>query len=136
MKSAEIPMHRPDGTTVQLVELLNAIPANNWFWSILEFNGVGEMPNNMSVAEFEAWVQILPQGNIVSWAEINCFARSIEYTIDCLIVARKEKNGFDAKKLFLDDFQGCEVGLRAIDSGIWLLAATDNEIFDSIMKQK
>jgi hypothetical protein len=51
MNIIEVPMHRKNGTTVQLIDFLGAIPTNNWVWTIMEFDGVGEMPNQMSVAE-------------------------------------------------------------------------------------
>jgi hypothetical protein len=124
----EVPMYRESGTRVQLVNLLAKMPGNDWTWSIIEFDGVGRMPSNVSVLEFQKRVREQPQGFIMTWSEMSKFAEAVEYTIDCLIVAVSHIKRLDVKKLLADDFHECEIALRAIDSTEWILFASDRTL--------
>jgi hypothetical protein len=128
----EVPMYRANGTRVQLVDLLAMVPANDWTWSILEFDGVGQMPANESVLEFQKKVREQPCGLILTWSEISRFAETVEYTIDCLIVAVSRIERLDVNKLLADDFQECEVAIRAIDSTEWILSASNRALLDGM----
>ncbi|MFZ6781196.1 hypothetical protein ACO0LD_30545 [Undibacterium sp. Ji83W] len=128
----EVPMYRQNGTRVQLVDLLAKVPANDWAWSILEFDGVGQMPANDSVLEFQKRVRQQSLGLVLTWSEISRFAETVEYTIDCLIVAVSRIDRLEINKLLADDFQECEIGIRAIDSTEWILFASNRTILDGL----
>lgn len=132
MKTVEMPMRRASGTRVQLAELLAVVPENDWVWSILEFNGVGEMPSDIPFMEFRKMLRELPVGLTLKWDELLKFARSLEYTIDCLIVGAVSIAKLNADELWADNFQGCEVALEAIDGGIWLLGAEQPALFNEL----
>lgn len=132
MSMLELPMYRENGTRVQLVDLLAKVPANDWAWSILEFDGVGQMPANDSVLEFQKRVRQQPGGLVLTWSEISRFAEAVEYTIDCLIVAASRMDRLEATKLLADDFQECEIAIRAIDSTEWILFASNRTILDGL----
>jgi hypothetical protein len=132
MSILEVPMYRENGTRVQLAGLLAKVPANSWTWSILEFDGVGQMPANDSVLEFQKRVRQQPLGLVLTWSEILRFAGAVEYTIDCLIVAVSRIDRLEANKLLADDFQGCEIAIRAIDSTEWILFASNPTILEGL----
>lgn len=121
----EVPMYRENGTRVQLVDLLAKVPANEWVWSIIEFDGVGQMPANESVLEFQKRVRQQSLGLVLTWSEILKFAEAVEYTIDCLIVAVSRIERLEVNKLLADDFQECEIAIRAIDSTEWILFSSN-----------
>lgn len=128
----EVLMYRDDDTPVHLHDLLGVVPANEWMWSVFEFDGVGRMPGNYSVVEFREKVHEHPLGLIMTWPEILEFAAAVEYTIDCLIVAISNLDRLDANKLLADDFQECEIVLRAIDSTEWILFASKKMTLDAL----
>lgn len=132
MSMLEVPMYRENGTRVQLVDLLAKVPTNDWAWSILEFDGVGQMPANDSVLEFQKRVRQQPLGLVLTWSEISRFAEAVEYTIDCLIVAVSRIERLEVNKLLADDFQECEIAIRAIDSTEWILFASNRTILDGL----
>lgn len=134
MSMLEVPMYRENGTRVQLVDLLAKMPANDWTWSILEFDGVGQMPANDSVLEFQKRVRQQPGGLVLTWSEISRFAEAVEYTIDCLIVAVSSIERLEVNKLLADDFQECAIAIRAIDSTEWILFASNRTILDGLSR--
>ncbi|WP_434702527.1 hypothetical protein J3P85_16605 [Pseudomonas sp. Z1-12] len=128
----EVPMYRVNQTRVQLAGLLSKVPVNNWVWSIIEFDGVGQMPFNDSVLEFQKRLREQPHGLVLTWSEISSFAEAVEYTIDCLIVAVSSVEQLEVNKLLADDFQGCEIALRAIDSTEWIIFSSNQELLDEL----
>jgi hypothetical protein len=132
MSMLEVPMYRENGIRIQLVDLLAKVPANKWVWTILEFDGVGQMLGNGSLPEFQKRVRQQPLGLLLTWSEILKFAGTIEYTIDCLIVAVSSADRLDANKLLADDFQKCETAIRGIDSTEWILFASSRTILDGL----
>lgn len=125
----EVSMYRADRTRIQLADLLAQIPDNDWTWQVIEFDGVGQMPNNESLLEFQQRVRGQPLGLVISWSELTRFAQGIEYTIDCLIVAVSRGKQLNLDKVMADEFDGCEVAVRAIDSAEWIIFSSNNEIF-------
>ena len=132
MSILEVPMYRENGTRVQLVDLLAKVPANAWAWSILEFDGVGQMPADDSVLEFQKRVRQQPLSLVLTWNEILRFAEAVEYTIDCLVIAALDTDLLEVNKLLADDFQGCEIAIRAIDSTEWILFASNPTILERL----
>lgn len=130
----EVPMYRADGTRIQLADLLAKVPENGWVWSIIEFDGVGEIPSGESIVDFQKKLLEQPRGLLLKWSELLRFSGSIEYTIDCLIVAVSSSEKLDIVKLLADNFLGCEVVLRAIDSTEWVLFSSDQVLLAKLEK--
>lgn len=131
IKALTFPAFR-DGMAVQLAEVLAAIPENDLVWSILEFNGMGAIPDSLSMDEFEELVRRKPGGLIMSWSELKKLASGIYQTIDCIIVgAKTERDILNAHKAG-DDFSSCEVLLNAFDSTEWSVWARDSEVMEML----
>ncbi|MCY1306705.1 hypothetical protein D9M70_565780 [compost metagenome] len=92
------------------------------------------MPFHLSLSEFQKKLRGLPQGLTLTWAEMLKFANSIEYTIDCLIVAVSTLDKLNISNFIEDNFQLSEVALRAIDSTEWILSASDSSLLDDLAK--
>ena len=114
-------MFRPDGTRVQLIDWLNKIEPNNLNWSILDFNGIGNAPSNLSMDEFEDLIKSDPTGYKMGWNELVYFAQSLEQTIECLIIALEPDTEFVGENLGKDDFSSCKIIIQAFDSTEWRL---------------
>ncbi|MDP5142144.1 hypothetical protein ORJ00_05275 [Rheinheimera baltica] len=112
-------MFRPDGTRVQLIDWLNGIEPNNLNWSVLDFNGIGQAPNDLSMDEFEDAIRSDSTGFKMSWDELIVFAQSLEQTIECLIIALDPNVEFVGEDLAKDDFSSCEIIIQAFDSTEW-----------------
>jgi hypothetical protein len=128
----EVPMYRVNGTRAQLADLLAKVPVNSWVWSVIEFDGAGQMPSNYSTLEFQKKIREQPHGLVLTWSEILTFSETIEYTIDCLIVAVSSIDKLEVDKLLADDFQECEVALRAIDSTEWILFSSSQTLLNKL----
>lgn len=114
-------MFRPDGTRVQLIDWLNEVESNNLNWSILDFNGIGQAPDDLSMDEFEDVIRLDPTGFKMSWDELIVFARNLEQTIECLIIALEPDIEFIGDNLERDDFSSCKIVIQAFDSTEWIV---------------
>ena len=119
MKALTFPAFRPNGMAVELAELLAVIPKNELVWSIIDFYGIGEAPDNLSMEEFEQSIRTKPGGFVMSWLELKKFADRLEQTIDCVIIGAKSELDILNANYVGDDFTSCEVVLRALDSTEW-----------------
>lgn len=127
MKFVTFPASREDGSLVQLTDFLSAIPENNWVWAVLDFYGIGNAPNDLSMEDFEKLVRSKPNGVIMTWYELNNFASSLDQTYDCLIVAAKSPQNISKDRSAKENFSNCEVVIEAFDSTEWSVWTRDSE---------
>ena len=128
MKSIKLPMFRANGTRVQLKDLLESIPDNQWSWLVIDYYGTGKAPSGMSMPEFESYLRSCANGFEMSWQELQSFASHLEQTIDCLIVAVDSTEQIDLGRLEETNFRGCHCVLQAFDSTEWRFSASDAEL--------
>ena len=112
-------MFRPDGNRVQLIDWLNEVEPNNLNWSILYFNGIGQAPNDLSMDEFENAIRLDPTGFKMTWDDLLAFARKLDQTIECLIIAVEPNVELVGEDLARDDFSSCKIIIQAFDSTEW-----------------
>lgn len=123
-------MFKKNGTCIQLADLLALLPNNDWLWSILEFNGIGLAPNNLSMSEFEKLIYSSPTGFLMSWSELKDFAFNLKQTIDCSIIAVESIESLRADQLALNDFKSCKLVLKALDSTNWFISSSKPQIIE------
>lgn len=132
MKSLTFLAFRENGMAVQLAEVLAVIPENDLMWSMLEFNGMGEAPNNLSMDAFEELVRSKPGGLMMSWNELKKLSGGFSQTIDCMIVGAKTYLDILNAHKAGDDFSSCEVVLNVFDSTEWSVWARDAELMNRL----
>jgi hypothetical protein len=123
-----MPMRRPDGRWVNLVDLLNLIPGDDLSWSFLEFEGVGgEGPRGESIIEFEELIRTSRAGYVLSWPELVRFAGQLKQVINCYLVASGAISGAggDAEAEFV---------IEAIGSTTWEIQAVDQELSRRLLR--
>jgi hypothetical protein len=128
MKALTFPVFRNNGVAVQLREVLAVIPENDLVWSILEFNGMGEAPNSLSMDEFEELIRKKPTGFMMSWGELTKLSGGFYQTIDCIVVGAKAERDILNARMAGDNFSSCEVVLSAFDSTEWSVWTYDTEL--------
>jgi hypothetical protein len=128
MKTFTFPMLRKNKSYTSLKDILNILPENNWTWSILDFDGIGKMPQDMSIDEFIELIKKNPSGLMMSWEELKNFSNSIEQTFDCLIVAVLSMEKLDGSKFIRDNFSDCLVVINAFDSSEWTVSIQENSV--------
>lgn len=87
MHMCSFPMNRSDGSKISLEELLTVVPGGQWTWHVLVFCGIGCAPGGRTMTSFEEEVRSSEDGVVMTWTELNDFARALDQTIDCQIVA-------------------------------------------------
>ena len=112
-------MFRSNGTRVQLIDWLNEVEPNNLNWYVLDFNGIGQAPNDLSMDEFEDAIRLDSTGYKMTWDELMVFARGLDQTIECLIIALEPNIEFIDEDLTKDDFLSCKIIIQAFDSTEW-----------------
>lgn len=130
MKSISFPMHLSD-RLVGLDQVVSLLPVTALHWSILDFDGIGTAPDEMSMDEFQAVTHSTPGGYRLSWQDLRDFASRMEQTFECLIVGARVPSDFDASRFDKDDFRDCCIVLQAFDSTEWSVSAHDSNLLDS-----
>ncbi|CAG9000311.1 MAG: hypothetical protein CENE_02306 [Candidatus Celerinatantimonas neptuna] len=128
MNTLKFPAFRSSGKAVQLSEILAVIPENNLVWSIIEFNGTGIAPFDLSMDEFEELVSNKPCGLTLTWNELKRISSGFYQTFDCLIVGAKTNKDISDALTIGDNFYVCDVLLNAFDSTEWSVWARDVEL--------
>lgn len=128
MKAFTFPAFRPDGIAVRLAELLAVIPENELVWSVLDFYGIGEAPDNFSMDEFEQVVRKKPGGFMMSWPELKKFADRLDQSIDCVIVGARSEQDVLKTNFAENDFVSCEIVLSVFDSTEWSVWAREEKL--------
>lgn len=124
MKYVEIPMWRGK-ELVGLSHILESVDSGPWLWKILEFSGVGSAPRNMSMPEFEALVSQCSDGYKLNWNELTEFAKGVEQTWNCLIVALDPSDSRSHRTLGEEDRCEAHLTIEGIDSSTWRIGARD-----------
>ncbi|NJO16603.1 MAG: hypothetical protein HC877_12930 [Thioploca sp.] len=133
MKFATFPSFRQNGSIIQLADFLSKIPENGWIWTVLDFYGIGNAPNDLSMEEFEVLVRSKSKGFIMKWSELRTFSNSLIQTFDCLIVAAKSVQDISTNKLAKENFSNCEIVIEAFDRTEWLVWARDPNVMASML---
>lgn len=134
MPTKTFPMQRINGSAVTLYELLSAVPDNIWNWFVLDFYGAGSAPGGRAMASFEEETRSHENGIPMTWTELNAFARAVDHTIDCLIIATVPGHDVSRERIDKQDFSGCEVVLEGFDSTEWTVWSRDSSVSDRVMK--
>jgi hypothetical protein len=131
MKSIAFSMHQqmPVGNRViQLADILALFPDNDWFWRILDFDGVGELPNGDLWPSFMKTIIDIPGGRRMSWPQLKEFALGLRQTWDCKIFAlENEQDSPELKEGIRTPFE-CQVAIEAFDSDTWTIKVAEDEI--------
>jgi hypothetical protein len=114
-------MHGPDGAFVSLTDILRRVNGQNWKWRLLEFYGIGVMPDDLSVDEFEDLVDASPHGVEFDWPGLLEFADSVEQAHDIVLVAVAE--GEPLPTLQQDEWSSYACSIEALDSSEWVITA-------------
>lgn len=132
MKTLTFPAFRKNGMAVQLAEVLAVIPENDLVWSVLDFSGIGQAPDNLSMDDFEELIRSMPGGLMMSWNELKKISDNFSQTIECIIVgAKTDLDILNAHKAG-DDFSSCEVVLNVFDSTEWSVWARDSTLMEKL----
>ncbi len=118
------PMHAESGL-VTLRQVLDKLPANDLRWHVLDFEGIGTAPGNMTMDEFEHAVRASPEGCSLSWDRLLTLANGIEQTWNCLIVGRLPDAPIAAEHVRAEDFAGCRYVVQAFDSTEWSIGVAN-----------
>lgn len=118
-------MHR-EGGVVGLDHLVSLVPANDWVWSVLDFDGIGHGPSSLGYADFREAVSSSQQGYVMSWRQVQEFAAGVQQCFDLLLVAARDRSLLDPERFAASDFSGCPVVLAASDSTWWVVEIDAN----------
>jgi hypothetical protein len=134
MQMRSFPMNRSDGSKISLEELLTVIPGSKWTWYVLNFYGIGCAPGGQTMISFEEAVRSSESGVAMTWTELNDFARGLDQTIDCQIVAAMLQNPVSREQAEREDFRGYEMVLDGFDSTEWAVWARDASVSDRVVR--
>lgn len=132
MYSVTLASFRTDGTALLLKDLLEVIPDNDWVWSVLEFQGVGCAPNDLSMDEYEDFLRSQEKGDIMAWEQLLEFALPMEQTFNCLVIAVNTTTEIIKPAGFEIVPETYVLAIEAFDSTDWKLWSGNPEIIRAV----
>ena len=117
---------------VNLDSVLLNIQDNDFFWSILDFDGIGPFPNEMPIDEFCKKVLNQDHGFLFSWQELVIFSKIIYDCYNCIIVAVKNLEDLDRIKITNNNYENCMLVLELFDSTYWNINIKNNSFVKDI----
>ncbi|WP_406365872.1 hypothetical protein [Streptomyces sp. NBC_01546] len=121
-------MHGPQGAYVSFSDVLQCVEDQGWTWRILEFSGTGEMPNGVTVEEFEQAANSTPEGVLLDWNGLVEFSRGVEQTHDLCLVAIEGSGGRNLAAIGEMDLSEYPLAIQAIDSTEWVVSARSRSV--------
>jgi len=110
------------------------VPNNDWIWSVLEFEGIGCAPDNLSMAEFEAILDSQEKGKIMSWREVCEFGDAIEQTYNFLLVAVRSISDIIKPKEPYVNAEDYIFAIEAFDSTSWTVWSENADVVGFVRK--
>lgn len=114
---------------INLYDILNVLPNNNWYWKLFIFEGVGHAPNHMTISDFEELVDSLDEGYNMTWYELNNLANSMDDIYNCLLIATcvPSKIAYkDIEDKNITKYKECKILIEMFDSHTWELQYADD----------
>lgn len=130
---AQARMHRPDGSLLQLEEILRRLPGEDLVWTFLTFDGIGIPPEGTTIPEFRDATEESPTGVHFTWEQLLRFAAGLEQTIECLLLAVEADGDLVADELEKNDFGKAKFVIEAVDSGFWEVWVNDDTIAAAVV---
>jgi hypothetical protein len=121
-------MHRPDGSLLQLDEILRRIPGEGLLWTFLTFDGIGVPPEGTTIPEFRDATEEASTGVHFSWADLLHFAAGLEQTIECVLLAVEAEGDLVPDELENNDFSRAKIMIEAVDSTLWEVWVNDDTV--------
>jgi len=128
LTSFSVPMHQTT-KLIQLSDVLSLFEPNVLKWVVVDFQGVGRAPNDVSMPEFEESVRKAEPPRCLSWTELNDFASFLDQTVECLIVALQDPGRIDWSRPLAEPYAGFDIVLEADDSTEWRIGVRDATLF-------
>lgn len=130
-----ISTERNDSSLVRLKDILTTIPNNNYFWSILEYDGVGGIGvKGLDLDQISKKAHDNKEGLILSFNELKEFANTANQTFDCLIVASENIDDFVLDRSDIKNFSHTKYVIEAFDGYEWTIGATAPLDIKSILR--
>jgi|GEM_PF-2558536 len=126
----EFPAHRKQGDSVTLWDVVSLVPDNELSWSILEYDGTGEIPIDLDYDALEEEIRSQPNGIVVSWQLAKRFAKSVRSLYDIDLIGTRSFEGVPEARVSGDLKSVCQVAIRCFDASYWTLYASDPELMN------
>ena len=100
---------------LSLNSIFELVPENNLFWSVLEFDGIGEAPFNWRMDEFTRLALSTNGGIQLDWFELKRFILSVKETYHCLIIGANFAEVFSKDRRYKENFLDAEYVIEVFD---------------------
>jgi hypothetical protein len=117
---------RLDGFFRELPVFIKQINGEGLIWSILDYDGFGLAPKDMSMQEFGNQIYEREQGYLLSWSELLEFSSKQDTCHECMIVAVKNDADINKQKIFNGDFESLIFVIENFDSTFWRIITPEN----------
>lgn len=126
MSVFEFSMLRSDRTSVQLAEIADLVPPNDWVWNILHYEGMGGALAGYAPLDFEKATRTGTGVELTS-AEFLVFVTTVGDVWWMVAVAQSPTQRISTTDVERRDFSRSALILEAEDSGRWIVRSPSGD---------
>lgn len=123
----------PDLKLQSILEEINE--GDLYYWSVLDFYGMGHLENEKSLPDFEKKVCESEKGVILNWKDLDVLSRSINQLFSILLIGCKDRRmirRFENSKKMYDS---CDIVIEMIDSSFWEVFSFDLDFIERLSQK-
>nr|WP_113867605.1 MULTISPECIES: hypothetical protein [Brenneria]MCL2891255.1 hypothetical protein [Brenneria tiliae]NMN92075.1 hypothetical protein [Brenneria salicis ATCC 15712 = DSM 30166]RBP61174.1 hypothetical protein DES54_12631 [Brenneria salicis ATCC 15712 = DSM 30166]RLM30197.1 hypothetical protein BHG07_12110 [Brenneria salicis ATCC 15712 = DSM 30166] len=110
-------MFSKENIKLKLIDLIKAIPENDWNWYLYEIDAIGCALYGLSMPDFEDLVLSKKHGLEMSWSEVKLLANSLDDIKTFFIVASSGLLLYE--DVDIDNLTNCLAIINVFDSTFW-----------------
>ena len=121
---------------VDFPDILEAVPnGDRFYWAILYLYASGHLGEGQSLPVLEEEIKHSQMGFLITWEELNYFAKKISDLIDITVIGCKNKSMIKRYNSDKEMYETCDFVIEMIDSGYWEIFSK-NKRFLNILSKK
>jgi hypothetical protein len=118
---------------VKLSDILQEVYCGDFFhWAILYSDAIGDLGENIDIAEFEKKINKSPTGFSLIWKELETLAMRFS---DILILGCKDKNQLHRYDEPQEMYEACDIVIEMVDSNFWEVFSRDKHLIDRLAEK-
>jgi hypothetical protein len=119
--------------SVELQDILEEVHNGEEFhWSILFLEVMGDLGEERPVPEFEKQIHDLENGFFINWKDLNTLVQRFEQLINITLLGCKDPNLLQRYEDDQEMYETCDITIEFIDSTYWQVFSKDKKLIDRL----
>lgn len=121
---------------VSLIDILHEIKSGqSYYWSILYLESIGDLGNDINIAEFENNILNLESGLIIEWNDLITLSKKFQEILWINLIASKNKDKLHRYKSSKERYESFDITIEMVDSSYWEIFTKDSAVYNNLINK-